>query len=132
MDLQPAVGLEGWGSALLPVPRLWLGAAACIPVLDHENSPFPWPLWCVETLGNASVLNRGGAAIFPPAPPHPPDPTEAAWGRMEKRRRTLKGGKIFLLQLLKVEEEKEPEEQELSCAAHGGLCVHTPTFHQAD
>lgn len=64
--------------------------------------------------------------MFPPAPPHPPDPTEAAWGQMEKTRRILRSGKKSLLQLLKVGAEKEPHEQEVAGACSTrGLCVHT-------
>lgn len=83
-------------SALLPVPNVGLGLLHSCPAPD--NSPFPRPSWCVKTPAPASVPNSSGAARFPPAPANP---TEAAWGRMEKRRRTLKGGKKISAAALK-------------------------------
>lgn len=70
------------------------------------------------------MLSSSGAAMFRPAPPHPPDPTEAAWVRMEKRRRTLKRRKKSLVQLFKVEEEKEPRSRRCLVLHMGAACTH--------
>ncbi|KAL2298912.1 hypothetical protein Nmel_014522, partial [Mimus melanotis] len=102
------------------------GAATSTPALDHENSPFPWPSWCVKTLGQCAEQEWG--SNIPPSPSSSSRSHRSCLGQDGEKQKDPQRWEEISGAALKGGGRKGTRGAGDVWCCTWGLCVHTPIF----